>query len=249
MSDTNNTALQNAPPQEAVEMGYWQLEGVPPIDILGRLPKMDRVMLAIRQEGVLHERLGKVLQVSHLDGMIVISGDGQDAHIPSAQFASVRFASVRLDISTQMRGKLYPKLEFADAAGKQVFSVTGLEGAAPILAALDDIARAPITAKEAVEKTGETPEDIAEDDPGMVLLDELRGNGKTVEIRAVNNGMRQSWHGKIEKIMPMGGYINVMTKTFHLHLSAGVVAHWDMIEGVHVAIGADGAPLGLEVRT
>ena len=53
-------------PQDTTEtaMGRWRLDGADPAAILQRLPKMDRVMLAIRLDSFMLERLGTVDSVT-----------------------------------------------------------------------------------------------------------------------------------------------------------------------------------------
>ena len=223
--------------------GRWRLDGADPAAILGRLPDMDRVMLAIRQDRMMHERLGVVDRVIPVDGQLHVEGEEQ-----AAELSPDAFASVVLDVTSEMRGKLYPRLEFLDAEEAVLFSVTGLEGPDPMQAALQDLPRTPLQPKERPPREeGEEAQEIDPADPALVLLEQLRETGRDVTIRAELAGQVQLWQGVIEKIVPMGGYINVMTKGFHLHLAGGSVAGWQDEAGGHRALGADGAPLGLMV--
>lgn len=231
--------------QDTVEttMGRWRLDGADPTAILQRLPEMDRVMLAIRLDSFMHERLGTVDSVTVEGGHIRITGPEQAADLPADAFASVV-----LDISTTMRDKLYPRLEFLDAAGARIFSVTGLEGAAPMETALADLPRTPLPANPPAprDETAE-PAEIDPADPGLALLEKLQESAQPVTITAELSGLTQNWQGTIEKIVPMGGYINVMTKGFHLHLAGGSVAGWETDADGHRALDTDGAPTGLRV--
>lgn len=231
--------------QDTVEttMGRWRLDGADPAAILQRLPAMDRVMLAIRLDNFIHERLGTVDSVTVEGARIRVSGGEQSADLPADAFASVV-----LDISTIMRDKLYPRLEFLDAAGERIFSVTGLEGAAPMETALDGLPRSPLPANPPAPRDDTTdPVEIDPADPGLALLEKLQESAQPVTITAELSGLTQSWQGTIEKIVPMGGYINVMTKGFHLHLAGGSVAGWQTDAEGHRALDADGAPTGLVV--
>lgn len=231
-------------PQDTTEtaMGRWRLDGADPVAILQRLPKMDRVMLAIRLDSFMLERLGTVDSVTLENGRIRVTGAEQNADLPADAFASVV-----LDISTVMRDKLYPRLEFLDAAGERIFSVTGLEGAAPMETALADLPRTPLPANPPASSDTTDPAEIDPADPGLALLEKLQERAQPVTITAELSGLIQSWQGTIEKIVPMGGYINVMTKGFHLHLAGGSVAGWETDANGHRALDADGAPLGLRV--
>lgn len=241
MNNTTTNALPDAATQDALKR-RWQLDNIQPAAVLELLPRMDRVMIALRGEGFLHERLGVVASVTLENGDIVIKGEQQDVRLPDG--AIVRTV---LDISTEMRGKLYPRLEFLDADDQRILSVTGLEGVAPINAALADIPRQMLDPAPAVRRSDDPAPEIAPDDPGLTLLERLSEAGARVQIRALNGGAMQRWNGVIEEVMPMGGHINVITSGFHLHLAAGTVAHWENNEGVHRAMDKNARPIGLEV--
>lgn len=243
MSNDTTTTLPDAATQDALT-GRWQLDDIQPAAVLELLPRMDRVMIAVRGVGFLHERLGVVASVTLENGDIVIKGEQQDVRLPEG--AVLRTV---LDISTEMRGKLYPRLEFLGPDDQRILSVTGLEGVAPINAALADIPRQVLDPAPAVERSDDPAPEIAPDDPGLTLLEHLSEAGAQVQIRALNGGAVQRWDGVIEKIMPMGGHINVITSGFHLHLAAGTVAHWDTDKGVHRAMDKNARPIGLEVET
>jgi len=238
MTTKSDSAVSEA---KDIEKGRWHLEGISPEAVLELLVHMDRVMLAIRQDGLLHERLGPVASVTVKDGDILIAGDQQDTRLPQGLLTACI-----LDTTTTMRDKPYPRLEFSGADGERLFSVTGLEGSAPMLNALEGIARRPAPPR------GETPaearpEDIDPADPGFALLERLREDGTVVGIEAWRDGMRQHWSGKIEKLMPMGGHINIITPGFHLHLAADIVSEWREAADGWQALGQGGAPLGLTV--
>jgi putative heme degradation protein len=245
---TNQTETET--PTETPK-GRWLLANADPVEVLQKLPQLDRIMLAIRQDDLLHERLGIITDVKVGADQITISGDAEITHIPRH-----RFAKTYLDISVEMRGKLYPRLEFHDADDSYLFSVTGLEGGAAFLPPLEGFDRSDVPMKPVVKPAGasdagasdEVSDEVAEDDAGLVLLARFQDSGATIEISVANHGITQGWQGQIEKIMPMGGFVNIITKPFHLHLKAGHVAYWQSENGVHRAIGQNGCRIGLEIK-
>jgi putative heme degradation protein len=65
-------------------------------------------------------------------------------------------------------------------------------------------------------------------------------------------GLVQAWDGALPEAKPMMGFVNIISKDFHLHLKAGAVARWrklgdDQDVELH-AEGADGAIIGLVLR-
>jgi len=237
-----DTASQSTQPAAETTKGRWRLVGADPVTILQCLPDMDRVMLALRLDSFMHERLGTVDSVTVEGGRIRITGAEQAADLPADAFASVV-----LDITSVMRDKLYPRLEFLDADGARLFSVTGLEGPAPMESALDGFTRSPLPVEPPAPRDTTEPAEIDPADPGLALLEQLQESAQPVTISAELSDLTQSWQGVIEKILPMGGYINVMTKGFHLHLAGGAVAGWETDATGHRALDASGAPTGLRV--
>ena len=57
----------------------------------------------------------------------------------------------------------------------------------------------------------------------------------------------QKWSGTIERLMAMGGYVNVIQPGFHLHLEAGLVHDWQTAGDIHQARDKEGALIGLTV--
>ncbi|MCZ4353992.1 hypothetical protein O4H61_15850 [Roseovarius aestuarii] len=239
---TTDTTPQADPQANDALKGRWALKDVQPETVLDLLPGMDRVMIAIRGGNFIHERLGTVDSVSSNDGNIVIKGAEQDITVPENTLQSVV-----LDISTEMRGKLYPRLEFQGADGTRIMSVTGLEGINPFDAALSSLSRSAIDLAPVPTRGDDPTPEIAPDDPGLTFLSQFSDNKDPVQIRALCADAVQRWDGVIEKIVPMGGHINVMTSGFHLHLAAGAVAHWESDGGIHRAMDDSGHPIGLEV--
>jgi hypothetical protein len=240
---TNHTETET--PTETPK-GRWLLATADPVEVLQKLPQLDRIMLAIRQDDLLHERLGIVTDVKVGADQIAISGDAGITHIPRH-----RFAKTYLDISVEMRGKLYPRLEFHAADDSYLFSVTGLEGGAAFLPPLEGFDRSEVPMKPVVKPEGaseDVADEVAEDDAGLALLTRLQDSGATIEVRVANHDITQAWQGQIDKIMPMGGFVNIITKPFHLHLKAGHVAYWQSENGLHQAIGQNGCLIGLEIK-
>lgn len=221
--------------------GRWLFTDTDPEALLQKLPQMDRVMLAIRQDDLLHERLGVVQEVKLRQDQIVIAAEADITLLPRDIFAKTY-----LDISVEMRGKLYPRLEFHDADDRYLFSVTGLEGAAAFVLPLAGVARSAVAMKPVPNPEAEA-QDLADDDIGLALLTCFQQSGAAVEIKVTNHGITQLWQGSIDKIIPMGGFVNIISKPFHLHLQAGKVAHWHSENGRHRAIGHSDQPIGLEI--
>lgn len=236
-----NTATLPQPASDT-NLGRWHLNDVHPDDLLELLPRMDRVMIALRASGFMHERLGVVSSVTCINGQITIAGPEQDMTLPEGTLARAV-----LDISIEMRGKLYPKLEFFDGERSSILSVTGLEGPGPFERELSDFSRKAAAPAPAPPRSDDPSPDIAPDDPGLVLLRELCDLNELVQIRARYKDVVQRWTGVMDKITPMGGYINVMTPGFHLHLAACSVADWRAQDGIHCAIDKTGQRIGLEV--
>jgi len=224
------------------EKGRWALTAASPRDVLAKLPQLDRVMVAIRQDGLLHERLGHIETVSDDGAEVVIADSAEITRLPLDLLKTVV-----LDVSVEMRGKLYPRLEFWGEGEDYLFSVTGLEGGDAFLPVLAGYERSRLPFKDLKAPEGETPE-VPEDDPALMLLNRLMEDKTPVQVRATRVGMQQVWQGSIEKIMAMGGYVNIITKPFHLHLEAGQVATWQQIGTSHVALNGAGQPIGLEVQ-
>lgn len=231
------------------EKGRWRLVDADPLALLSLLPQMDRVMTALRRtDGILHERLGHVSAVEAAgDGALSLrDADGAEfVHLPAGTLASVV-----LDQTIEMRDKLLPRLEFRDAAGIYVFSVTGLEGAAAFSAPWPEMRREalPVTPRD----TGGEFAEVDPADPSAVLMrrvyDEARRMRVTVTLGVAAEAARQTWEGAMEREpLLMGGCINVIAKPFHLHLDPGVVDRWAGEGDRFRALDSAGRPLGLEV--
>ncbi|UYV35628.1 hypothetical protein N4R57_11135 [Rhodobacteraceae bacterium D3-12] len=228
-----------------IETGRWTLEGVEAGEALSHLPGFEKVMVVLRNGGATHERIGAVDTVKRGDdGLIAL---GQDVH--TARIDPGQVCNVVLDTTSEMRGKVYPALEFADADGETLFSVIGMDGAAGFVAAFDGVPKGAAEGKRReMPSASEAPEDLS-GDPGFALLDQLRAAESDVTIRLSLSGRTQSWHGQIETVRPAMGFANVMTADFHLHLKAGAVETWRKDGGRHVALNSDGVEIGLVIDT
>ena len=197
-----------------------------PAEVLDLLPGLGRLMVILRAGGATHERIGPVGAVSREGDAARITGDCHDATIPLAPIATVT-----LDRSSVMKDKVYPRLEFRDAAGQALVAVVGMEGLEPFEAALARFPRQPEAAPEKPARKERA--DLATDDPA--------------QITAFAHGVSQSWQGRIEAVKPAMGSLNVMTSDFHLHLEGGSVAGWQVEPGRRIALDAAGQPTGLSL--
>ncbi|AGT10697.1 ChuX/HutX family heme-like substrate-binding protein [Paracoccus aminophilus] len=217
-----------------------KISGATPAEVLARLPAIGRLMVIVRTEGTTHERIGAVEAVTRDGDAVIISGDCHDSRIDTGALASVL-----IDRTSVMRDKVYPRLEFRDAAGELVVSVVGMEGVEPFDAALADfavVAEAP-EPKEAASSDPRPELDPA--DPALAPFEALRDSGAEVAIRNDRAGVGQEWKGVVAEIKPVMGFVNVMTKDFHLHLEGGSVASWQEAPRARIAIGQSGQPTGL----
>ncbi len=207
------------------------------------LPQLDRIMVIVRADGFVHERIGLVESVSEEGKNIRLAGACHDAVIALEGLAGVEY-----DTSSVMKDKVYPRLDFVDGDGSPVVSVVGLEGLEPFEKLLGELEKTPvIKPKDQKGSAGdkEVPEDL-DADPAAAVLNALVG-GEPVTIRARVNSVTQQWTGVVEAVRPMRGYFNIMTKDFHLHLQAGSVSGWEMADGWRWALLEDGSRGALSI--
>ncbi|KZM51568.1 hypothetical protein [Labrenzia sp. OB1] len=225
MSDTDNRHLLKAAPS----------------DILKCLPEMDRVMVIVRADGLLHERLGKVEAVEVEAETIRLSGACQNMDIDASKLASVEY-----DTSSQMRGKHYPRLDFLGQDGGVLFSVVGLEGLEPFAHPLSGFDREAVDLRPR-PSPGDADPDL-EADPARPFLEKLVGS-PDVTVQVQTEAVTQRWTGKFEDMKPMGGCFNILLKDFHLHLPAGCLSGWSEENGWHRGILQDGGRSALSIGT
>ncbi|MDR7123967.1 hypothetical protein [Pseudotabrizicola sp. 4114] len=235
------TALHPAPLTPPDLPPLERLVGAAPGRVLERLPRMGRVMVIAKTGGATHERIGVVQAVTPEAGRLRLSGACHAATIDPAPVAQIL-----IDRRSVMQGNAYPRLTFLDNSGAVIAAVVSMEGGAPMEAALTGFARLAVVPEPSDPPTAasETP---AEQDAGFVLLSALAESALPVTIAVDQTGFTQSWQGRIETVRPAMGFINVMTPDFHLHLRAGAVAGWQIVEGRHIALNALGQPTGLTI--
>ncbi len=208
--------------------------------ILASLPAMGKLMVIARAGGATHERIGPVEKVSTSGDSLRVEGACHGAEIALAPLVRVE-----IDRSSVMREKVYPRLEFRDAAGEVVVAVVGMEGLEPFEAALTAFARGRAEDPAPKASDGAKRPDLAEDDPALAPFAAVQDSGAEVVIAVDRPGLHQFWRGRIEAVKPAMGFLNVMTPDFHLHLEGGTVAGWQAEPGKRIATGADGVPTGL----
>ncbi|WP_417691133.1 hypothetical protein [Roseibium sp.] len=210
-----------------------------PVEVLKRLPGMDRVMMVVRANGFVHERIGLVEQVEVGTGPVKISGKCHSSEINDSLLVAVE-----LDTSSEMRGKVYPRLDFLGQEDEILFSVVGLEGLEVFAAALVSFEREAIDLRPRPSVEDTAPD--LENDPARPFLDGLIGGDEvTVEVAAA--AITQRWTGKIEDIRAVGGCFNILTKDFHLHLPAECFSGWSEDNGRHTGILLDGSRSSLTI--
>lgn len=214
-----------------------------PATLLDLTPRMGKVMVIGQQGPITHERIGPVERAAAEEGGgFRLSGAAQASAIDLGALSHVV-----LDVSSVMKDKVFPRLDFRDSEGKTVFALVGMEGLDSFMAALEGIESAP----EGPDDPEERPEsrDLGEEDPVWPPFRALEGKGIPAEIRFSRPGFTQLWRGEIAALRPSSGFLNVMTADFHLHLRAGGIAGWETDEqGASHALDAEGRRLGLSVK-
>jgi putative heme degradation protein len=212
--------------------------------ILQRVPAFGKVMVITRLNGATHERIGPAKSVTSEGGRLRVTGEAHSAVIDAGHLASAV-----ADRSVVMGGTVLPRVEFRDGRDEAVFSVIALDGLAPFDVALGPLGRGQPEAEK--EKPPREQSSVADDDAGAQLLDKAKAGGALVTIRVERPGFEQAWTGIVAEVKPGGGFINIMTADFHLHLRGGAVARWDReADGgtaVLHAVGPSGKRSGLTV--
>jgi hypothetical protein len=180
--------------------------------------------------------------------MLFTVGKAHDSEIDIS-----RVSAVVVDYSSQMKGKVLPRIEFQDASGKIIFSVVGLEGADPFDAGLKIFEG---TAQPPLPKPAgsDDPAKLDAADAGMQPLKAAREAEAEITIEMQRPGVTQRWRGLVPEINPAMGFVNIITSDFHLHLRGGDVKHWQRsapaADGTVelTAMDAGNASLGLFLR-
>ena len=219
---------------------------VPPLDVFRRLPLLGRIMIAARDDVVTLERIGIVEKLERDGDTMFCVGQAHDCEVDLCALSSVV-----VDYSAQMKGKVLPKIEFQDAAGKVVFSVVGLEGSEKFDVALKAFEGVAIALPPKIESE---PVTLDHNDVGLLLLKSARTAEAEITIEVRRPGVTQRWRGLVPEINPAMGFINIITSDFHLHLRGGGVTKWQRSEVAPdgtvelTAVGLDSHSLGLFVR-
>ncbi|MGR3793015.1 hypothetical protein [Vannielia sp. SX4] len=230
-------------PDQDIEKGRWRLEAGAG-ELFERLRGAGKVMLVLRGNGATHERIGPIEAVSTDAAGISVAGGAHTALIDPG-----KVTEAVLDTSSGFQGRIFPSLTFNRADGAPVIRVVSMEGAPGFLAGLEAVARSTLPAEEgpARGQQGGGEAESLETDPGFTLLEQMRAEGRPVEICHRMPGSTQSWEGVIAEVKPAMGFANVMTENFHLHLKAGAVSDWEERDGGFHALGPDGEATGLSV--
>lgn len=214
-----------------------------PEEVLSRLPSMGRIMIVAQTPGVTLERIGIIERVEKSDDKILCLGEGHDCVVDVPLIASVA-----VDRSSRMQGKVLPKIEFLDAQEESLFGAIGLDGLEGFDSGIADL---PSEALQAVEKKSIEPAELADDDIGAKPLNAASKADAKIAIEMHRRGLHQRWRGRIPRVNPAMGFINIIKSDFHLHLRGGAVARWDLVSEAHdgelqiSAIGQDGKATGL----
>ena len=196
----------------------------PTTEILDRLPRIGRLMVSASTDGITHELIAPVDEVTHHErGVSLFQRTSKDV----SQVMAGDVARVVVDRSSVMRDKVYPRLGFETADGRMQFSVVGFEGLEPFDAALEGIAEARAPKTEAPEAPrAEAP---ALPDPRRIpdalALAASSAADFTLGYEA-KGGLLQFWTGRIAELKPAMGFINVILPAFHLHVKDGAIGWW-----------------------
>lgn len=213
-----------------------------PLDVLGRLTQLDKLMLISTGGGVTHERIGKLDSVS-LDGdRVRATGPDHDAMITVAAISAMEF-----DRDRNVGEKQYPRVNFLGADGKALFSAISFVGLEPFEAALAGLDLPSPASEPAPFSLQQAENDLT--DPGQLALEALATLDSPVTVRVERAGYVQNWTGRVESILARRGFINIIIPNFHFHLRTGTVAGWkhDMEAKQLVATNEAGQPLGLSI--
>ena len=213
-----------------------------PAALLELTPRLGRVMVVGQSGPITHERIGTVEEAEREGSRFRLSGATQESEADLDALSHVVF-----DASSEMQGKVYPRLEFRDSEDVVVFSIIGMEGLEPFSMALEGIPAAP--AAPAEEQARPEARELGESDPALPVFRAVEGVGREVSIGFTKLGFSQNWRGEIAALRPSSGFLNVMTKDFHLHLRGGGVAAWETDEaGANQALDSEGRRIGLSLK-
>jgi putative heme degradation protein len=199
-------------------------------------------MLAVRYEGITHERMGVVDDVTVIGSQAHCAGSTQDTQIEYPEIETII-----IDRTGRTKDQVLPRLDFLDRDGEVVISATALDGPEPFDAALESLG-AVVPMPE--PKRGPTPQTtVTDSDPGTLPLAAASRTRIPIAIEMHRPAVVQRWRGVVEEVVAAMGFISVMEPDFHLHVRGGSVTHWGrravppLVE--LAAAGADGTALGL----
>ena len=208
-----------------------------PANVLRRLPLMGRVMVVAKDAAATHERIGEIERLEKAGDLMFLISAEHDCEIDVSALASAI-----VDRSGRMKDKVLPKIEFTNAVGETVFSVIALDGIAKFDYAVAQFKGMPLSA---AGKPASEPATLGTNDVGAVPLHAAHKAEAEITIEMNLAGLKQSWTGLVPEINPAMGFINMMTKDFHLHLRGGAVSKWQRsaaASGDHIELVAlDGA--------
>lgn len=235
-----NKMIEAKLPANAASEGLWSLPDTTTEFVLNHLPGMGRVMVIAAANGATHERIGIVEKVTITGSAAQLQGDAQDCVIDLSPIAKVT-----LDLTSVMKDKSYPRVNFLTQDDKVLFAIVGFDGKEPFITPFLDSVREPLAVKE---KQNNEKTELEESDPAHLPFNQAMETKKTIIIQMQANNITQRWQGVIEKIVPAMGFLNIMTGDFHLHLKGGVVSAWKRDEKTYHAVDKNAEAIGLTVE-
>ncbi|MEP3332428.1 hypothetical protein [Sedimentitalea sp.] len=223
------------------ESGRWKLNGITPSEVLKMLPEMGKLMVIFRANGVTHERIGVVGTTAEGDGFVTLKGDAHAAKIELSALTGVVF-----DTSSEMQGRIYPRIEFSGDSDGPIVSIVGMEGPEPFVATISGADHTETPPRKSLRTSDVSDQPKVDTDAGHIFLNGLLG--LDVEIIARRSGFSQRWQGRVDAVKPSMGFSNVMTPDFHLHLKTGTVAGWQEEGPEAHALDEKGMRTGLAIR-
>jgi hypothetical protein len=228
------------PSAKMIADGVWSLPETKTEFVLGNLTNMGRVMVIASDNGVTHERIGTVEDVSITGSSAELKGVAQDCVIDLSPIAKLT-----LDLTSVMKDKSFPRLNFLTEDDKLLFAIVGFDGKEPFITPFLNEVRQSLPPEE---KPSSEKSELDENDPGYQPFKEALETQKSVKIQMHANNISQRWQGVVEKIVPAMGFLNIMTGDFHLHLKGGAVSKWKQEENTFVALGKAAEEIGLKVE-
>jgi putative heme degradation protein len=235
-----NKIIEAELPANAAPEGLWSLPDTTIEFVLDHLAGMGRVMVIATANGVTHERIGIVEKVTINGSMAQVQGDAQDCVIDLAPIAKVT-----LDLTSVMKGKSYPRVNFLSQDDKVLFAIVGFDGKEPFITPFLNSVREPLAVEE---KQNSEKAELEDSDPAHLPFNQALETNKAIIVQMQANNITQRWQGVVEKIVPAMGFMNIMTGDFHLHLKGGVVSAWKTDERTYHTLDKNAEAIGLTVE-